>query len=89
MTWSRMLAVCDTAGVESAVFMGASGGSSLAAGALDDGARFKAGIGRRQCGVAASGLPVAGYESDGIAYRAEHIHQLVTPVSGIPGVVGS
>ena len=80
-----VLAVCDTAGVESAVFMGASVGSSLALRvALDDPERVsRLVLVGGNAGVAASGLArIAGYESDGIAYRAEHIHQLVAPGFG-------
>lgn len=77
-----VLAVCDAAGVERAIFMGASVGSSLALRiALDDPERVsQLVLVGGNAGVAASGKSrIAGYETEGIAYRASHIHELVAP----------
>lgn len=75
-------AVCAAAQVDRAIFMGASLGSSLALRiALDDPDRVsKLVLVGGNAGVAASGKArIAGYETEGIAYRDSHIHDLVAP----------
>ena len=77
-----VLAVCDAAAVDRAIFMGASVGSSLALRiALDDPDRVsQLVLVGGNAGVAASGKArIAGYETEGIAYRNAHIHELVAP----------
>ena len=77
-----VLAVCDAAGVHKAIFMGASVGSSLVLRiALDDPARMsKLVLIGGNAGVAGSGRTrIDGYETKGIAYRADHIADLVAP----------
>ena len=77
-----VLAVCDAAGVKRAIFMGASVGSSLSLRiALDDPDRVsQLVLVGGNAGVASSGAArIAGYENNGMAYRAAHIQDLVAP----------
>ena len=84
-----VLAVCDTAGVESAVFIGASVGSSLALRiALDDPGRVsRLVLVGGNAGVAASGLPeLQGTSRTGSRIAPSIFISWWPPVSGIPGV---